>query len=256
MMAQYLLRFDDLCPTMNHARWSAFQQIAENYGIKPILAIVPDNRDAKLTVAEEDPAFWQRMRRAQDRGWTIALHGYQHQCVTQGRSLVPIHDRSEFAGLAPQAQQEKLATAVGILRTHGLDPSVWVAPRHGFDRATLQALKAVGITCISDGFHLYPYLADGMFWIPQQVWSPHAKRLGIWTICIHSNTASDSLLAQTAQFVRAHQREFTSVPELSALYGRSPDGWTNRVFRRWWHARLRLRSLGISAARRVQEAEC
>src|SRR5260370_42375028 len=49
--------------------------------LKPILAVVPDNQDPMLKVDAPVADFWDRVRQWQARGWTIALHGYQHRYV-------------------------------------------------------------------------------------------------------------------------------------------------------------------------------
>ena len=49
--AKYLLRFDDLCPAMNWDTWSEIEVTLVRKGIKPLLAVVPDNQDATLKVA-------------------------------------------------------------------------------------------------------------------------------------------------------------------------------------------------------------
>jgi hypothetical protein len=96
--AHYLLRFDDLCPTMDRRRWLRFLPVLKRFRLHPILAIVPDNQDPELKRDTPDPTFWAQMREWQASGATIALHGYQHLCLARGRSLVNLHSQSEFAG--------------------------------------------------------------------------------------------------------------------------------------------------------------
>ena len=49
-------------------------------------------------VAPPADDFWARVRGWQARGWAIGLHGYQHRYVTHDGGLVPLNQRSEFAG--------------------------------------------------------------------------------------------------------------------------------------------------------------
>ena len=65
------------------------------------------------------------------------------------------------------------------LRTYGLNPKLWVAPRHGFDRNTLRALQQEGIGYLSDGFARIPFRRGGITWIPQQLWEPVRKSSGL-----------------------------------------------------------------------------
>lgn len=214
--AQYLLRLDDLCPTASRSRWQRFLGLIEEFGIKPILAVVPDNRDADLELAPADAEFWARMRALETAGATIGLHGYRHLSNGRGRSLVALHRATEFAGVAEETQRQWIRAGLEILRGQGLNPRIWVAPRHGFDARTLRALRAEGIGVLSDGFARIPFVRGGVTWIPQQLWGPVEKQQGLWTICVHPNTAEDSLEDRLREFLRDHAAQFTSVERVLA----------------------------------------
>jgi predicted deacetylase len=186
--AKFLVRFDDICPTMNWKVWNRVEKLLIDHGVQPIVAIVPDNQDDSLKVASPDHSFWQRARDWQRRGWTIAIHGYQHRYVTTSSGLVGLNKYSEFAGLTEVEQEEKLRKAMQIFKQQHIRPSVWVAPAHSFDASTLCALSRQGIDIISDGFAFRPYEdATGMRWVPQQMWRFRKAPPGIWTVCFHIN---------------------------------------------------------------------
>lgn len=214
--AQYLLRFDDLCPTVLRRRWERFLPLIEEFGIKPILAVVPDNRDRDLMRNEPDPEFWAGMRAMEAAGATIGLHGYQHICRNIGKSLVPLHLHSEFCGISRDRQQQWIETGLQILRGHGLDPRIWVAPRHGFDLNTLAALRRVGMKMLSDGFARVPFKRGGLIWIPQQLWRPKKKSKGLWTICVHPNTSGEDQVQELRAFLGEYAAQFTSVDRVKA----------------------------------------
>ncbi len=157
--AKYLLRFDDLCPTMSRERWERFLPVFEDFGIRPILAVVPENRDPELEISAPDAEFWSRMRVMQAAGAAIGLHGYRHVCESTGRSLVPL-----------------LGT--------------------------------------SDGFARVPFMRGRVTWIPQQLWAPVEKQYGVWTICIHSQTATDTQVEQLRSFLFLNSAQFTSLDEV------------------------------------------
>lgn len=209
--AEYLLRCDDLCPTMSAERWQRIESLIREFQLQPILAVVPDNRDPELEVSPPDPDFWRRMHALEAAGAVIGLHGYRHVCTSRGRSLLGITRRSEFAGVPAQTQRAWIRDGLRILRAHGLNPRIWVAPRHGFDRRTLDALCAEGIAMVSDGFARVLFLRRGLTWVPQQLWGPVNKKKGLWTICIHPNTATEADIANLREFVIAHADQFTSV---------------------------------------------
>lgn len=214
--AQYLLRFDDLCPTFSYSRWQRFLPLFEEFGIRPILAVVPDNLDAALKLSPPNPEFWEKMRAMEAAGATIALHGFHHLCIHRGASLLRLHRHSEFAGVPEDTQQQWIREGLAILRSQGLNPKMWVAPNHGFDRATLRVLRAEGIQLLSDGFARVPFTRYGLTWIPQQIWEPVDKSKGLWTICLHSNFCPAAKASELHAFVRAHAAQFTSVDRVLA----------------------------------------
>jgi len=214
--AQYLLRFDDLCPTMAREPWRRFEHILREFAVRPILAVVPDNRDPELQREPADLEFWTRLHAWEQAGAVIALHGYQHLCASPGRSLVPAPPLTEFAGVPEETQHSWISEGLRILRGHGLTPRLWVAPRHGFDAATLRSLKSEGISALSDGLARVPVVRGGVVWIPQQLWSPEEKPAGLWTICIHANTASREAPDELRAFLARHAQQFTSFDDVMA----------------------------------------
>ena len=220
--ARYLLRFDDLCPTVSAPRWSQCAALIHEFRLQPILAVVPNNRDPDLCVSPPDPAFWDHLCALQAAGAAIALHGYRHLCLSRGRSLIPLHPQSEFAGIPASTQRDWIRHGIAILRAHSLNPSLWVAPRHGFDALTLAALRAEGVTVLSDGLARRPFLRNGLTWIPQQLWAPLEKPSGLWTICLHPNTLADSGLVALRAFLSHHAPRFTSVDRALAEFPPTP----------------------------------
>jgi hypothetical protein len=72
-------------------------------------------------------------------------------------------------------------------------------------------LRAEGIALLSDGLARVPFIREGVTWIPQQLWSPVEKSKGLWTICIHTNTARSSQVDEMRSFLRQNAARFTSV---------------------------------------------
>jgi hypothetical protein len=187
MAARYLVRFDDVCPTMNWSVWSAVEQILDRYSVRPMLAVVPDNRDRKLQVDAPREDFWSRVRDWQSRDWTIGLHGYQHLYNSDCAGVIGIHAGSEFAGLPEHEQRIKLQAAVRIFEQQSVKPEVWIAPGHSFDMTTVALLPQFGIDVISDGFYWRGLRYGGCRWIPQQLWRFRSMPFGTWTVCFHIN---------------------------------------------------------------------
>jgi predicted deacetylase len=169
------------------------------------------------------------MRACEADGATIAMHGYRHRCTSRGRSLIHLHNKTEFAGVNESQQREWIRRGLEILRGHGLNPRLFVAPRHGFDRSTLRTLAREGLSVLSDGFALRTFIRHDVVWIPQQLWEPVEKSAGLWTICIHTNTATTGLEEKLENFLRANAKQFTTFNKVIA--DNLPDNlrWSERV---------------------------
>lgn len=193
---------------MDAGKWALLENIFDELGIRPLVAVVPDNHDPELSVNAPDPVFWDKVRTWQAKGWNIAMHGYQHvfHAVSRQRLVLPFYERSEFAGLSLEEQSTKIRASWEIFEREGVSPTVWVAPAHCFDRLTLRALEAeTPIRIVSDGIAVDQFYAEGFYWIPQQLWRLTEKPEGLWTVCIHPNTMSDAAIGEfhdslTAQF--------------------------------------------------------
>lgn len=236
---QYLIRFDDLCPTMLSEPLERYLALIARYGVRPILAVIPDNQDPELRLRAHDAAFWERVRSLEAAGATVAMHGYRHLCSSPGKSLLGLHAQTEFAGVEESQQRTWIRCGLSILRENGLSPRLFVAPRHGFDRCTLRALAREGLGILSDGFARRPFTRHDVIWIPQQLWEPVKKSSGLWTVCIHTNTAQDSLAQKLERFLDQNARNFTSFDDV--IVDRQPEGlhWTERIAERMANMRIR-----------------
>ena len=241
--ARYLLRIDDLCPTVARTGWQQIRSLIQDFRLQPILAVVPDNRDPDLVCSAPDANFWNTMRNMQDAGAVIALHGYQHTCVSHARSLLGIHHASEFAGIPLETQRCWIGAGRDLLVREGLTPRIWAAPRHGFDRNTLCALRETGILYLSDGFARKPLFRNGITWIPQQLWGPIAMPKGLWTICLHPNTISVSDISAFRGFLLEHACRFVSFEDVIATQDERGFDIPERIFSRCAVWRIRLRSV-------------
>jgi len=239
--ARYLVRFDDICPTMDWAIWGRIEALLGQLGIQPIMAIVPDNRDPMLEVAPAVDDFWERVRRWQAAGWFIALHGYQHQYVTKDPGLVGLNPFSEFAGLPIETQKRKLGYAMEVFRRNGVRADGWVAPAHSFDQATVRALLEVGIDVISDGFFRRPVRHLGATWIPQQIWRFRPMPAGVWTVCLHPNSLGEPGFEALRHNLARYAAKITSPAAVLREQPVPPCGLADLALMRAWRGALRLK---------------
>jgi predicted deacetylase len=242
MSVKFLLRFDDMCPTINWAIWQKLEDVMIEEGVRPILSVIPDNQDPTLHEGEPNERFWDRVRAWQARGWTIGLHGYQHRYVSKNAGIVGLKPYSEFAGVPLAEQQAKLKQALQIFAREGVRADCWVAPAHSFDENTVQTLASLGVRTISDGLALYPHRdSQNVMWVPQQLWRFRAVPFGVWTVCIHSK---DDLYLDSEHFqrrIREYKHSITSLPAMAEAYARRKSSWTDRVFGELWHLAIRAK---------------
>lgn len=218
---RYLIRIDDLCPTIDWAAWQAVEDLFVARGVKPILAVIPDNRDPRLMTGPPNPDFWHRVRAWQARGWTIGLHGYQHIYVNSEPGLLNLSRKSEFAGLSHEEQLRKLRLGLEIFQREGVRADVWVAPSHSFDENTLSALAEVGLRAISDGLAFSPFRdSRGLIWVPQQFARMRALPWGIWTSCVHPVELSGCGLEALKRDLTRFGPRIISLPEALVLGNR------------------------------------
>jgi len=212
---QYLLRFDDICPTMDWRIWEKIEEHLVRRNVKPLLAVVPDNHDPSLQVNPPSPEFWDRVRTWQERGWTIALHGFQHRYVSRNAGIVAVRKKSEFAGLPVEEQREKLERGREIFTREGVHARVWIAPGNTFDETTVALLPSVGIRVICDGYFRFPFVcARGLTWVPQQLFGFRPAPPGVWTVCYHHNLWSAEQFRKFVASVDAYEQSISSLDQV------------------------------------------
>ena len=212
-MVSYLIRLDDACPYMDREKWQRMEDILDKYDVKPLVGIIPANADPNTMIDPEDNTFWDKAHSWEKKGWQIALHGFDHVCISDGgmEGLNPFWKRSEFAGLPLEQQCDKIRKGYTILKEHGFKSEYFFAPSHTFDRNTMEALRQeTDIRIISDTIGRYPYKKGDFVFIPQI--SGHCVKMpisGIYTFCFHPNTMNDSAFVALERFLERYRDHFT-----------------------------------------------
>ena len=55
-----LIRFDDISDHMNWKLMGKSEEIFDKYNIKPLLGVIPDNKDKEFLNYEKKENFWQK----------------------------------------------------------------------------------------------------------------------------------------------------------------------------------------------------
>ena len=205
----YIIRLDDASELMDEKKWNRVEEILDKYNVKPIVGIIPKNEDPMFNKYKKNKDFWSRARKWQQKGWIIALHGYEHRYVTKNAGINPVHKRSEFAGLNINIQREKIKKGYLILGNHKIKPEVFFAPSHTFDKNTVKALKMeTNIRIISDTIANDVYFYDDFYYIPQQSGRVRKLPFKTTTFCYHPNFMSDSEFIKLDAFIEKNKNKF------------------------------------------------
>lgn len=190
------VRLDDITPDMDWGRFLRFKALLDKYQVKPLIGVVPDNKDDNLKGTREGaPAdFWAYIKQLQEDGWVVAMHGYRHIYTTDEGGMFPLNNFSEFAGVPYEEQEKMLAEGKRMLSQKGIETDIFMAPAHSYDRNTLKALKKIGFQALTDGFGNAPYQWKGLTFYPIsfRLSDTLKKKSGFSTMVIHTGTIRES----------------------------------------------------------------
>jgi predicted deacetylase len=185
-MRKILIRFDDICPTMDFSLWSEVLDTLSQYNIKPLIGVIPKCQDEDLNLTTYNKNFWDHIIDLQSKGFGIAMHGYTHVFDSKSVGIVCNGNKSEFAGHPLEVQVEKIKNGKKILNDKGIFVDTFFAPAHSYDDNTLKALKINGFKYISDGKSSNPYIRHGIKCIPcRDAGVPRIFPWGYYTAVFH-----------------------------------------------------------------------
>ena len=186
------------------------------HDIKPVLAVVPNNRDSNLNVDSVDDQFWNKLKKYQSLKWTIALHGNTHELIDYKDSDVFFSKLTEFTNLKYHEQDSKIKKGLLKFSKNDISCDMFIAPAHSFNATTLAVLKDNGFKSVSDGMFLYPFLDKTYQLIryPQQIWAFRRPWFGNWTVCCHHNNWNDLKISQFEKYVIDNKANIVSINDL------------------------------------------
>ena len=184
-----LIRLDDIAENMNWDLMKKSELLFEKHGIKPVLGVIPNNKDSELLSYPKEENFWDQVRNWKDKGWEIAMHGSTHvyDKDTKNKDYFGYGGRSEFCGHSLEVQMQKVKDGLKKFDSEKIKIRSFYAPNHTYDKNTFAALKNSGINEIIDGYGLIPYTENNMKFIPQLFYKLFALPFGIQATQIHLN---------------------------------------------------------------------
>lgn len=201
-MLKYIIRLDDACPTMNKEKWDKMEKLLDKYNIKPIVGIIPDNKDPEFN-NEFISSFWEKYPLTwQKKDWIIAQHGLNHNLSKEVRT--------EFKNVEYEEQLNILRKGQAILKEKNVNTSCFFAPAHTFDDNTIKACVDLGcFDFISDGYAFYPYEYKNMMFLPSVFDTPHKiSMFGVFTFVYHPNKMENSDFEYLEEFIKKYKTEF------------------------------------------------
>ncbi|MBQ7670539.1 MAG: DUF2334 domain-containing protein [Clostridia bacterium] len=218
MKHRYIFRLDDACPQMNVDNWDRIEKLLDAYGIKPIVGIIPDNKDSFFGNGYYE-RFWERALEWKNKGWTIAQHGLHHlikEADTRTCFQKVVEKDSEFVGRSLSEQKEMLLRGYEIMKQKCCEPTCFFAPCHTFDSVTVEAVKELGLyDFISDGYSAHAYKKNGVVFIPWMFDAPHKLR-GVQTFISHPNFLTDEDYRIFEDFFIKYKHDFIVPADLLA----------------------------------------
>ena len=175
-----LIRFDDICPTMDWVHWQKAKSLMDECNVKALLGVIPSCEDSELLIDSPKEDFWIYLKNLQKEGFVLAMHGVYHKYCSLKRGLINSGKNSEFAGLPYNEQYEKLKFGKELLEKNDINTDIFFAPSHSYDKNTIKALRNLGFKYISDGRSNKIIDYNGIKAVP-------AKSFGVPKIKTHGN---------------------------------------------------------------------
>lgn len=183
-----LIRFDDICPTMDYSQFKKATDLLDKYNVHPLIGVIPECQDEELLIEEYHSDFWNYIKELEKKGYKIAMHGFNHVYDTKTRGNINCGFKSEFAGHSFIKQYEKIKKGKEILEFHNVYTDVFFAPSHSYDDNTLRALSKCGFKYISDGYSKKIIRRYGIKCVPCRTTGvPKIKNKGNYTAVFHAH---------------------------------------------------------------------
>lgn len=100
----------------NIENWDRVEKLLDRYNVKPLIGVIPNCEDSSMDQYVLDDIYSIRLNNWVNKGWTIALHGYNHVYSSDSGGINPVNYRSEFAGESLEIQKEKIRSGLRILK--------------------------------------------------------------------------------------------------------------------------------------------
>tara|TARA_X000001036_G_C20513149_1_gene738999 strand:- start:88 stop:822 length:735 start_codon:yes stop_codon:yes gene_type:complete len=229
-----LIRFDDIAENMNWHLMSRCEKLFDELDIKPVMGVIPDNKDKDLLIYPKKENFWDVVKNWQSKGWEIAMHGYNHiyDKDTEKKDFFKYGGKSEFFGHTLINQSNKIKKGLEIFEKNNIKIRTFFSPNHTYDLNTFEALKSSGINEVIDGYGLKPYIENNIKFIPQLFYKPIFLPFGLQTTQIHLNYWGDKEFDKFYDLISKNYKKIISYDEaLKFISNNTSDKILNKIIK-------------------------
>ena len=216
-----LIRMDDICENMNWKLMDRCELLFDKYNIKPLLGVIPVNKDPELLVYPKKEFFWEKVKNWKSKGWEITMHGFNHLYTQKSdkKDIFNYGGDSEFYGLEYLTQLNKIEAGLSEFKKREIKVRSFFAPNHIYDQNTLEALKKKDIKIIIDGYGLFPFYKDDLLFIPQLFYREIFLPFGIQSTQLHINYWDNRDFERFENFIVKHHNKIVDLDYIINITG-------------------------------------
>ena len=205
-----LIRIDDVCENMDWELMKKLELLFDQFSIKPVLGVIPNNKDGEFLSFSRNDNFWEQVRKWQDKGWVIVQHGYTHiydKLCRKKSDYFNYGGGSEFFGHSLDTQETRIKKGLEKFKKEKINIRAFFAPNQTYDQNTFIALKNNGITEIIDGYGLMPYTENNIKFIPQLFEKVVLLPFGIQSTKLHPHTWKEIDYLNLKKFIEKNSKK-------------------------------------------------
>jgi len=208
-----LIRIDDVCENMDWKLMKKLEVLFDKHSIKPVLGVIPNNKDEDFLSFPRNDDFWEQLRAWQKKGWEIVQHGYTHIYDTLCKNKLDYFNYgggSEFFGHPVSIQESRIRSGLEKFKKEKINIRSFFAPNQTYDENTFIALKNCGINEIIDGYGLMPYTEKNIKFIPQLFEKVIILPFGIQSTKLHLHTWNEDDYQIFENFIKTNSEKIIS----------------------------------------------
>ncbi|WP_445721068.1 DUF2334 domain-containing protein [Flavobacterium sp.] len=214
---KFLIRLDDCHKNQHYENWDKILSILYKYNIKPLIAIIPNNNDTSIEFCENTEDDFLTWLIQNKENIDFGVHGFNHSFHKSSKSMYKSRSTSEFNDLSYVEQRMILQNSLDWFRSNDFYPNWFVAPRHSFDKITVDICKFFGLS-ISDGTEINIFKYKDVLFVPQLYNKARIPLFsGVYTFCYHPNSMSDSDFIELESFLVNYYQMFIEWEEVKIM---------------------------------------